>query len=83
MTITQRYTSQDSKGRRMPMPSRLFVGLLALQMISAAQAASVTYTLSGVTFSDSAAASGTFQYDAVTNTYSNVNITTTGPRGLA
>jgi hypothetical protein len=47
-------------------------------MIAGAPVSPVTYTLSGVTFSDSATASGSFQYDSATNTYSNVNITTTG-----
>ena len=59
-------------------PSRLFVCLLPFLTIFGAQAAPVKYTLSGVTFSDTATASGSFQYDAATNTYSNVNITTTG-----
>ncbi|HEX4594099.1 MAG TPA: hypothetical protein VH157_07480 [Bryobacteraceae bacterium] len=77
MTRTQRYASQDLKGRRMLTPSRLLVYLLSFLAIAAAQAAPVTYTLSGVAFSDSATASGSFQYDAATNTYSNVNITTT------
>ena len=78
MTITQRFAPQDSKGRRMLTPSRLFICLLSFLMIAGAQAATVKYTLSGVTFSDTATASGSFQYDAATNTYSNVNITTTG-----
>jgi len=78
MTISQRFALHDSKGRRMLTPSRLFVCLLPFLTIFGAQAAPVQYTLSGVTFSDTATASGSFQYDAATNTYSNVNITTTG-----
>ena len=78
MTITQRFARHDSKGRWMLKPSRLFLCLLPFLMIGGAPASPVTYTLSGVTFSDTATASGSFQYDAATNTYSNVNITTTG-----
>jgi hypothetical protein len=78
MTLTQRFAAHDSKSRRMLTPPRLFYCLLALLSIAGAKAASVTYTLSGVTFSDTATATGSFQYDAVTNAYSNVNITTTG-----
>ncbi len=78
MTITQRFAAQDSKGRWTLTTPRLLVSLLSLLVMAAAQAAPVTYTLSGVTFSDSATASGSFQYDALTNTYSNVNITTSG-----
>jgi hypothetical protein len=37
----------------------------------------VTWDLSGVTFSDGGTASGSFVYDAVTNTVSDVDITTT------
>jgi hypothetical protein len=78
MTISQRFAPHDSKGRRMLTPSRLFVCLLPFLTILGAQASPVKYTLVGVTFSDAATASGSFQYDATTNTYSNVNITTTG-----
>ena len=44
---------------------------------SLAIAAPATWTLSGVTFADGGTASGSFAYDASTNTYSNINITTT------
>ncbi|HVS82829.1 MAG TPA: Calx-beta domain-containing protein [Pyrinomonadaceae bacterium] len=54
------------------------LGLLTLLLPAGANAVPLTYNLSGVTFSDSATASGSFQYDAVTNAYSNVNIITTG-----
>jgi len=43
----------------------------------AANAAAVTYTLTGVTLSDGGTASGTFKYDSAANAYSNVSITTT------
>lgn len=42
-----------------------------------AAAIPITWSLVGVTFTDGGTASGTFVYDADTNTYSNVNITTT------
>jgi hypothetical protein len=60
----------------------LVPSLCALAMFWAlagsASAAPVTWTLNGVTFQDGATASGSFVYDATTNTYSNVNITTSG-----
>jgi hypothetical protein len=37
----------------------------------------LVWTLSGVTFNDGGLASGSFVYDAVTNTYSSINVTTT------
>ena len=37
----------------------------------------LTWTISNATFSDGGTASGTFVYDADTNTYSSINITTT------
>jgi hypothetical protein len=77
MTITQRFAQDNSKGRRMLKPSRLFLCLLPLLLTADAQAGAVTYQLSGVTFDDGATASGSFKYDAVTNSYSSVNITTT------
>jgi len=42
-----------------------------------ALAAPVLWTLSGVTFATGGTASGSFVYDAATNTYSAINITTT------
>jgi PEP-CTERM motif len=44
---------------------------------SIALADGITWNLSGVTFDDGGAASGSFMYDAVTNTYSDIMITTT------
>lgn len=44
---------------------------------SIASADGITWTLSGLTFDDGGTASGSFNYDAVTNTYSAINVTTT------
>ena len=51
--------------------------LLLLGLAPVASADGVTWTLHDMTFSDGATASGTFVYDASTNTVSSVNITTT------
>lgn len=77
MTITQWFANHDAKARRILKLSWTLPGLLLFLLPTAANAAPLTYNLSGVTFSDSATASGSFQYDAVTNTYSNVSIVTT------
>lgn len=77
MTITQWFANHDSKARRMLKLSGMLVGLLLFLLPTGAKAVPLTYNLSGVTFSDSATASGSFQYDAVTNTYSNISIVTT------
>ncbi len=54
------------------------LALLALAFLAgSADAFPVVWQLSGVTFTDGGAASGSFVYDATTNTYSSVNITTT------
>jgi hypothetical protein len=55
------------------------VGLcaLAVSCVLAGPAAAATGTLVGITFDDGGTASGTFAYDAPTNTYSDINITTT------
>ena len=42
-----------------------------------ASAVPVMWTLQGVTFSDGGTASGSFVYDADTNTYSSINVSTT------
>jgi hypothetical protein len=55
--------------------------LVALQ--AAAFATPVTWYLSGVQFADGATASGSFVYDADTDTYSAVNITTTSGSSFA
>src|SRR5438270_11682743 len=52
--------------------------LLTLAMVLAASAAAapILYSVSG-TFTDGGTVTGSFAYDAATNTYSNVSITTT------
>jgi hypothetical protein len=50
-----------------------FIALCAIS----AQAVPLTWYLEGVTFADGSTASGSFVYDADTNTYSNISITTT------
>ncbi|MEM6681223.1 MAG: VPLPA-CTERM sorting domain-containing protein [Pseudomonadota bacterium] len=47
---------------------------LALCTASQANAASITWTLQDVTFNDGGVATGSFDYDALRNTYSNINI---------
>jgi hypothetical protein len=44
---------------------------------SIASADGITWGLSGVFFDDGGTASGSFVYDAITNTYSSINVTTT------
>jgi len=51
--------------------------LLFLAIPSIALADGVTWNLTGVTFDDSGTASGSFVYDAVTNTVSSISIMTT------
>lgn len=54
--------------------------VLAIALAAASgltQAAPITWTLSGVTFVDLSTASGSFSYDAATQTYVSWNITTT------
>src|SRR5260370_9871267 len=52
--------------------------LLALSVFSVyASASPVLWTLVGVAFNDGGTASGSFVYDANTNTYSSINMTTT------
>lgn len=52
--------------------------ILALGLLSgSADAVPVVWQLNGVTFADGGTASGSFVYDASTNTYGSVNITTT------
>src|SRR5258707_873160 len=46
--------------------------------ISVAFASVVTFTLSGVTFDDGGRATGSFTYDSIANSLSNVDITTAG-----
>jgi hypothetical protein len=51
--------------------------LVLLCVPSIALADGITWSLSGVTFDDGGTASGSFVYDALTNTVSSVNIVTT------
>jgi hypothetical protein len=51
--------------------------LVLLCVPSVASADGITWSLSGVTFDDGGTASGSFVYDAVTNTVSSINIVTT------
>jgi len=50
---------------------------------SIASADGITWTLSDVTFNDGGLASGSFVYDALTNTYSSIDITTTSGSAFA
>ena len=50
---------------------------------SIASADGITWTLGGVTFEDGGTASGSFVYDALTNTFSNIDITTTSGSAFA
>ena len=54
---------------------RFALGVILLFVVGSAQAALVTWTLNDVIF-DGGSATGSFDYDANTDTYSNVNITT-------
>jgi hypothetical protein len=56
----------------------ILLTLLLLTIAGAAAAAPATWYLSGVTMADGAVANGSFVYDATTNTYSSVDITTSG-----
>ncbi len=68
--------SRITSSTKLCMPLiKLGVAIAALAV--GAQAVPVTYILQGVTFNDGGTASGSFVYDDATNTYSNVNITTT------
>ena len=54
--------------------------VVGLALLSPAHAGSVLWTLENVTFSGGGLASGSFAYDADTNTYSSIDVTTTaGP----
>lgn len=50
---------------------------LALAAVAPASAMPLTWTLSGVVFEDGGTASGSFVYDADTNTYGTISVTTT------
>ena len=57
--------------------TRILVVLVLLCVPSIALADGLSWSLSGVTFDDGGAASGSFVYDASTNTVSSVNVVTT------
>ena len=61
--------------------SRSLITVFALFVLfcvpSIASADGIPWVLTGVTFDDGGTASGSFVYDAVTNTYSAINVTTT------
>jgi len=62
-----------------PLSSITALVLLALAgLVPTASASPVTWDLSGVTFTSGASASGSFVYDALTNTYSSIDITVSG-----
>lgn len=65
-------------------PSQIVIGAAFLLAASAAQAAPLTWTISGV-FEDGSQISGSFAYDADTNAYSAIDIVTEsfGPFGYA
>jgi hypothetical protein len=60
------------------VPARIAAFALSLVLGLDAWAAPVTWTLSGVTFTDGGTASGSFVYDAVTDTISNWSISVEG-----
>ena len=62
--------------RRMAIAAAMVLG------ISNAHAAPVTWTLQNVVFNDGATASGSFAYDATTQLYSAINVSTTATGGI-
>jgi hypothetical protein len=67
------------------MKKWLFVALFVLFSIApipSAQAATLTWVLQGVVFDDGGTATGSFGYDADTNIFSAINITTSVNAGL-
>jgi hypothetical protein len=62
-----------------PLSSITVLVLLVLAgLVPTASASPVTWDLSGVTFASGGSASGSFVYDALTNTYSSINIIVSG-----
>jgi len=57
--------------------TRVILGLLALTLIAGANGQPLTWYVQGVTFDDGGTASGSFVFDAGSNTFSFVNVTTT------
>jgi hypothetical protein len=56
----------------------IFLALTVLALAAAPPSSPVTWALTGVTMSDGAVAQGSFTYNAGTNTFSNISISTTG-----
>ena len=68
------------------MKKNMVSGLLAVGLLAASMAANaipITWHLDGVTFDDGGTATGSFEYDAATNLFSAISITTSanGPFG--
>lgn len=59
-----------------PTIKRLLCFLMLFLACGAAQAATVQWTLTDIVFSDGGTATGSFRYDADSNTYSNVDVLT-------
>jgi len=75
----QPYVLQEDRAIRKATRAVWWI-VVALAMQSPAYAASVLWTLQNVTFSGGGVASGSYVYDADTNTYSSISVTTTaGP----
>src|ERR1700739_5028547 len=55
----------------------VFILVVTFGVPSIASADGISWTLTGVTFDDGGTASGSFNYNAVTNTFSSIDITTT------
>jgi hypothetical protein len=72
--ISLRMLKITSKGLTRAVLLTLFFGVLSAQSASANP---ILWSLVGVTFDDGGTAYGSFVYDADTNTYSNISITTT------
>jgi hypothetical protein len=62
---------------RKTIEERFFAGLVLLLLAAVAHATPVNWALHGVTFSDGGTATGSFIYDADTNQFSAISITTT------
>lgn len=54
-----------------------FLAVFTLLLAQSVHAIPIQWTLSGITFADGGTATGSFFYDADTNVYSSINITTT------
>jgi hypothetical protein len=78
--IPRRRGRDERPKRRMRMRAslRILFTFLGLSVFSVSVLAfSKPWTLGGVVFNDGGTASGSVSYDAATNTYSNINVTTT------